>query len=91
MYVNAIKSLKQEIGVPTLARSRKKNHKPRKLNFYVVTVGTDFWSGLTVSDYLDAVLFTDESEAIRIAENLDRSKVVYNYGHPSENVVYENY
>ena len=92
MYINAIKSLKQEIGIPTLARSHSKSsYKPKKTNFYVVTIGTEFWGRLTRSDYYDAVFFTDESEAIEVAENLEGSKVIYNYGYPSENVIYENY
>ena len=89
MFINAIKNLKQEIGVPTL-RLRPTRKKKKLLHFFVVMIESDFWTGTDISEYTDALTYWDESEAVKDAKKLGWGvKVIYNYGYPSENVIYE--
>jgi hypothetical protein len=90
MSYKALKNIKQQIGVPSVRfRFKSNNHRKKTLHFYLITAGRDFWTGDNFSDYTDAVIYTDESEAVEVACGLKDSKVIYNYGYPSENVVFE--
>lgn len=93
MASQVIKSIKQEIGIPSGLRLKTYRRKPRKntFSFYLITVGGDFWDGAGVSDYADATVYQDEDEAINQASGIPSAKVILNYGYPTENVVYQSY
>ena len=90
-----IKHIKQEIGIPAGLRVRNYKRRPRKntFSFYLITVEGSFWDGVAeaVTDYADATVYEDENEAIARAGSIPGAKVILNYGHPTENVVYQSY
>lgn len=89
MSYSVVKALKQEIGVPGLRIKRSYSRKKNPLQYYLITSHNDFWDGETLSDFVDAYYYYDESEAIEVAKGLDNAKVFLNYGLSSEAVIYE--